>query len=348
MENWTQGTWVDNGITKAKVTVKLRPDVMWSDGYPVTIDDFIYTLAILPGELVAKNCSRAWWQATLDQVQGYFRLDNYTAEILMQSNTYLASTWIVGNVILPKHFWQPYVAANINTVIMGDLGTNLIGSGPFKYTAISPGTTVTMVRNPTYYQPDEVGVIKEDPQSGIEFTAASPSTQISPVKIKDVNITHPGPDGYFDLKVTVQNLNKRNSVTFDETITITYAGPNAPLPPVTLLATGSHTMTPGATFVYTNSSMHVRDGLHRIDVTVHKTGGVAHTSSKYVWITVAGDLTGDFKANILDITQIAIRFGSLRGEAKYDAIADINHDNKINIVDIVQVALVFGWTAFGP
>jgi hypothetical protein len=94
--------------------------------------------------------------------------------------------------------------------------------------------------------------------------------------------------------------------------------------------------------------MHVRDGLHRVDVTVQKSGGAARTVSKFVFVTVLGDLTGDWKANILDITQIAIRFGSIRGDARYDPVADVNHDSKINILDIVQVALVFGWTAIGP
>jgi ABC-type transport system substrate-binding protein len=349
-ENWTVGTWVDpaDGITKAAITVRMRPDILWNTGVKCTIDDFIYTLVQLPAELKAKNCTDVWWQPTLDQVAGAFKLDNSTAQILMKVDTMFAVNWIVGNAILPKYWWQPFIAANTKEDIEGDLGPgNVVGTGPFLYSANAPDISATMVRNPLYWQQDEVGVIKEDPQSGIEFTAQAPSTQLSPVRIKDANITSIGPDGWFNVKVTVSNLNRYQSVTFDETITLTYAGPNAPGAPTVLSPTASHTLAPGATFVYTQL-MHVRDGLHRVDVTVQKSGGAARTVSKFVFVTVLGDLTGDWKANILDITQIAIRFGSIRGDTRYDPIADVNHDSKINILDIVQVALVFGWTAIGP
>jgi len=348
-ENWTVGVWVDpaDGITKSAITVKMRPDVLWNTGVKATIDDFIYTLVQLPIELRAKNCTDVWWQPTLDQVAGAFKVDNYTGQILMKVNTMFAVNWIVGNAILPKYWWQPFVATHTREEIEGDLGPgNLVGTGPYLYTDNVEDVSATMVRNPLYYQPDEVGVVKEDPQSGIDFTALAPSTQISPVRIKDANITSIGPDGWFDVKVTVMNLHRYDSVTFDETITLTYAGPNAPGAPTTM-HTGSHTLAPGASYVYTQT-LHVRDGLHRVDVTVQKSGGVAHTSSKFAFVTVAGDLTGDWRANILDITQIAIRFGSIRGDTRYDPIADINRDSKINILDIVQVALVFGWTAIGP
>ncbi len=343
MENWTQGTWIDSadGITKGSVTVRMRPDVLWNDGVPCTIDDFIYTLSVLPGELYAKGCSHTWWQPTLDQVAGCYKLDNYSATIFMKTNTYLATTWIVGNPILPKHFWQPFIAANSANVIMGDIGPGLIGTGPFKYTEYWAGISVTMVRNPFYYQPDEVGVIKEDPQSGIDFIAISPSTQIAPVKVKDDYMG--GTGGHFNLTVTVQNLDKLNPVTFHETIAVTYIGPGAP-GTTTELHSQDHTLDSEAAFIYAQA-MALPKGLYKVDVTVQKTEGNARTSTKYVWITVAGDLNGDWKVNILDITVIATKFGGTIGSVSFDSVADVNRDGKINILDLVQIALVFGWTA---
>jgi hypothetical protein len=198
-----------------------------------------------------------------------------------------------------------------------------------------------MVRNPFYYQPDEVGVIKEDPQSGIDFIAVSPSTQITSVKVKDDYMG--GTGGHFNLTVAVQNLNKLNPVTFHVTITITYTGPGTPGAP-TGLHSQDHTLDSEATFVYAQP-MTLPKGLYKIDVTVQKTGGTAHTSTKYLWITVAGDLNGDWKVNILDITLIAVKFGGIIGNAGFDSTADVNRDGKINILDLVQIALVFGWAA---
>lgn len=342
MENWTQGTWIDpaDGITKGTITVRMRPNVLWNDGIPCTIDDFIYTLATMPGELRAKGCSDAWWQPTLDQIAGCYKLDDYSATIFMKTNTYLATTWVVGNVILPKHFWQPFIAANNALTVMGDIGTGLIGTGPFRYTLLTPGVSVTLVRNPLYYQPDEVGVIKEDPQSGIDFVAVSPSTQITPVKVKDDYMG--GTGGHFNLAVTVQNLNKLNPVTFHETITLTYMGPGTPGTP-TELHSQDHTLDSESTFDYAQP-MSLPKGLYKIDVTVQKTGGNVHTSTKYLWITVSGDLNGDWTVDIFDIAPIATSFGSTIGITSYNAAADINHDGTIDIFDIVQVAFVFGWS----
>src|SRR4030042_6597388 len=52
-ENWTVGEWVDprDHQTKTKITVKIRPDVFWSDGHPFDLDDVIYTFITLPEQL---------------------------------------------------------------------------------------------------------------------------------------------------------------------------------------------------------------------------------------------------------------------------------------------------------
>jgi hypothetical protein len=338
-ENWTVGTWVDpqDSLTKSAITVRMRPDVYWNDGVQATIDDFIYTLTVLPGELQAKGCADAWWQPTLDQVAGSYRLDNYTAQILMRVNSYFSVNWIVGNAILPKHFWAPFVASNPPEVIQGDIAPgSLIGTGPYNYVQNIAGVSATMEANPTYYQPDEVGVIKEDPQSGIDFVATSPANQLTPVKIKDT-----GAGTGLNVIVKVQNLHAYSGVTFSETIVIQkiFPGPGAP---TTLYNNGAVTLASKAINTQTFAQT-LTKGLYAVTVTVQKSGGVAHSSTKYLWITVAGDINGDWIVDIFDIAPIALAFGSIRGGPGYNPIADINRDNIIDIFDIVQVALVFGW-----
>jgi ABC-type transport system substrate-binding protein len=347
MESWIQGTWVDpsDGITKASVTVTMKPDSKWSDGLPVTIDDFIYTLAILPGELRDKGCSDAWWQPTLDQVAGYYKLDDYSAQILMRSNTYLATTWIVGNVILPKHFWQPFVAANPALTIMGDLGTGLIGTGPFLYTALVAGTSATLVRNPTYYNrwPDDIT---------LTFISQDGSVQLTPNKIR------PNSNGFGTgellVRMTTTNQQKFYTESFSHVVTIQKVAPGTPGPVVEIHNDVHPALAAGAVLVE-DIPQSLAKGEYEIVVTKTITSPDWEEffnpiiRIERVKITVAGDLNGDWKVNILDITPIAIRFGAVRGDAgspplpKYDAVADLNRDGKINILDIVQVALVFGW-----
>jgi len=345
LESWTQETWVDpvDGITKAAVTVTMRPDSKWNDGQPVTIDDLIYTLAILPDQLNSKGCSRPSWQPTLDQVAGYFRLDDYSAQILLRSNSFLATTWIVGNVILPKHFWQPFIAANNALTIMGDLGTGLIGSGPFLYTALAPGTSATMVRNPIYYLKDPVSI-------KMNFAATDGSVQISPNKIK------PNADGFgtgeFTLTVTDTNEMKFHAVTYTMTVTRQKAGPGAPGAPVNIPCTSPVSIIAGGSNAQ-DFAQSLLWGEYEYVTTKTITSpawlvGTVETKKERVKLTVTGDINGDWIVNGLDVGVVATDVGAVRGDPNsppappYNPNADVTRDNKVNILDISQVALAFG------
>jgi parallel beta-helix repeat protein len=55
-----------------------------------------------------------------------------------------------------------------------------------------------------------------------------------------------------------------------------------------------------------------------------------------------GDLNGDRRVNILDLTMVAVAFNSVPGNPNWNQTADINGDGNVNIIDIVVVALHFG------
>jgi ABC-type transport system substrate-binding protein len=345
-DSFTLGTWVDpaDGVTKSSVTIHMRCGVRWNDGQPATIDDFLYTLAVMPFELRAKGCTDVWWQPILDQVAGYYKLDDYTGQVLMKVNTYLAQSWIVGVACVPKHFWQPYIAANAPEVIQGDIAPgNLIGTGPFLYVENVPAVSATLVRNPLYFSKDPLWIVPS-------YTATGASVQISPNKIK------PNGNGFgngtFNVVITDYNLDVYAATSYTKSVTIQKVLPAPAGPVITLSATHPVTTIAGGSDVET-FAVNFAKGEYEIIVTKTITSGpyTGHvvTQNSHVKVTVAGDLNGDWKVNILDITPIAIRFGAVRGDAnspplpKYDAVADLNHDGKINILDIVQVALVFGW-----
>jgi len=348
LENWTIGTWTDPSDLqlKSRITVRMRPDVLWNDGVPVTIDDFIYTLVTLPGELRDAGCDDAWWQPTVDQVAGSFKLDNYTAEILMRVNSMFAVNWIVGNVILPQHFWHPFVTSNPPEDIQGDIGVGLIGTGPFLYTENVAGASATMLRNPLYYQQDEVGVIKEDPMSGINFVATLPSKNISPAKISD-DVTG-GTGGHYNIVVTVQNLNAYTAVTFSEKIEVRQIYPTIGAF-ATLYNNGAVNLASKATNVQTFARVDDK-GVYEVKVTTQKAGGAITTHSKNVMVTVSGDVKAPFwLVDIFDLVEVAGVFGAKWGDPTsppdpvYKVNADINHDGIIDIFDLVSVAGVFGW-----
>ena len=62
-------------------------------------------------------------------------------------------------------------------------------------------------------------------------------------------------------------------------------------------------------------------------------------------VSVKGDVNADRKINILDITKIAISFGSRPGNVNWNSVADINGDEIVNILDITIIAVHFGETS---
>jgi len=54
------------------------------------------------------------------------------------------------------------------------------------------------------------------------------------------------------------------------------------------------------------------------------------------------DLNGDYKVNIVDLSQVAVAFGSTPDDPNWNPKADFDHNNRINILDISTVAIEFG------
>jgi peptide/nickel transport system substrate-binding protein len=64
--------------------------------------------------------------------------------------------------------------------------------------------------------------------------------------------------------------------------------------------------------------------------------------------TLIGDINGDGKVNILDVSKAALAFGSYPGHIRWDPTADIDGNKKITIVDIAKMALQFGKDITSP
>jgi len=152
------------------VTVHLRNDIFWSDGVQFTADDVGYTFIDLPVELAAKGAPAMWWEPTVNQMQSYTKIDDFTIEIKMKVLSVFAIGWVLGNIIVPQHALSPFITDPATTVaqITGfwfptpvgypDL---LTGTGPFMLQS-NTAETVTMIRNPTAYNRSHRGDLNYD------------------------------------------------------------------------------------------------------------------------------------------------------------------------------------------
>jgi hypothetical protein len=58
----------------------------------------------------------------------------------------------------------------------------------------------------------------------------------------------------------------------------------------------------------------------------------------------ATDINSDGVVDILDVTVVAIAYGSKPGEKKWNPIADLDKNGEINILDVTLVAKDYGKT----
>jgi hypothetical protein len=64
-----------------------------------------------------------------------------------------------------------------------------------------------------------------------------------------------------------------------------------------------------------------------------------------VKVKMMGDVNDDGKIDILDLTAVAIAFGSHRGDPNYNPDVDFDENGAINVIDLVRVTMNYGRTA---
>lgn len=132
------------------VTFKLLPDLMWSDGTPLTASDSIYgfNLASDPDTPVQSRFTierTASYEATDDLTSVWTGLPGYRDSVYF-TNFYRP---------LPEHIWGQFTAAELPAVVDGDIGTYLIGWGPYVAVEWNQGDNVRLIKNENYFRAAE-------------------------------------------------------------------------------------------------------------------------------------------------------------------------------------------------
>jgi peptide/nickel transport system substrate-binding protein len=132
----------DDGL---EVTMHLRDDLTWSDGEPITADDFVFTYDMItnPANLV-------------DSVYPY---DKFTVSApdpltVVMTFTEVFTPWmdaLWSGTIMPKHVLQPVFDAD-GTIDSADWNmAPTVGCGPFTFTAWESGSYLRFDRNENYW-----------------------------------------------------------------------------------------------------------------------------------------------------------------------------------------------------
>jgi peptide/nickel transport system substrate-binding protein len=138
-------------------TVKLRPNVTWSDGVPFTADDVVFTYDTIYDE--------RWTCSMRDIITGpenekwkVEKVDDLTVRFTLFDRNAIFPE-LIGEGIIPKHKFEPLVTkGKFNEELGTDVDpATLVGTGPFLLSKYETGSRVYMKRNPRYYKTDAQG-----------------------------------------------------------------------------------------------------------------------------------------------------------------------------------------------
>ena len=361
IQNWTIGTWMDGAVEKSKVKITLRPDVYFSDGQPLTVDDVVYSLTQVAHDLVNAGYPPPWSWPTTEQVHSARVIDPYNVEILFGVKSFLAQSWALGGFyIIPKHIWKPIVDYGDPTQFAAD--PNVIGTGPRRYVSMTTGESLLMVAN----RPGST--VTTDRPGAVPIMSPGVFSYY-PVDIQAYETSYlakflPGADLTFKVKLT--NMWTGIPLTVDKYVTIERINPAGPLNGTLNQITSSTlglVLAPSVPHEELFSVDNALAGKIQINVTIvyQTTPFVGLTASVIVdpWITLKEDISGssigtppypvpDGKVDGKDLAVVAKAFGTKPGYERWSPIGDVTGDYKIDGKDFARIARYFGWGWFPP
>lgn len=126
------------------VTFRLRPDLTWADGTPLTADDSIYAFEL------AKDPQAVGNSYLVDRTQTYEAADEKTLQWWGMPGfidpTYFTNFWAPA----PRHAWSEFPANQLQTVDVSSRAP--LGWGPYMVVEWIAGDHISLTKNPYYFR----------------------------------------------------------------------------------------------------------------------------------------------------------------------------------------------------
>lgn len=159
---------------KLTYTFKIRRDVRFQDGRPVTGEDVLFSMKAVKCPLVDAPFLRVYYESLVDAEL----LDSYTIRLTTKEPYFLNELVLGETVIMPRHYYDPQDL--LKSVALRDLtkdpaklpdtvkrfadafnknyNRNPLGSGPYKFSRWKTGQEVELVRDPNYWGNGKPGI----------------------------------------------------------------------------------------------------------------------------------------------------------------------------------------------
>jgi len=126
------------------VTFRMRPDLTWADGTPLTAEDSVYAFQL------ASDPNAVGTSYLVDRTQTYEAADESTIQWWglpgFIDATYFTNFWGPA----PKHVWSEFPASQLQTTDIA--ARSPLGWGPYSVEEWTAGDHITLTKNPYYFR----------------------------------------------------------------------------------------------------------------------------------------------------------------------------------------------------
>ena len=188
----------DDGL---EMVVKLKKNIWFSDGKPVTADDVIFTYETIMNPGVDASTQRNYYQ----NIKKVVKIDDKTVKFIF-NELYWKSLESVGVLeVLPKHIYQFKDPNEFNKRI-----SNPVGSGPYVFEKWDVGQQIVLKRNENYWGP------KPKIEKVIYKFISNGVAALQALRSHDIDIFEPGSEQVTDLPKDPQFAKEFNTIIFWE------------------------------------------------------------------------------------------------------------------------------------
>ncbi|MCC7362483.1 MAG: peptide ABC transporter substrate-binding protein [Anaerolineales bacterium] len=150
------------------ITIKLRDDVTWSDGEPLTADDFVFTYQMVMSDknIVLSRSPYEEWVADVTAA------DPHTVVVALTA-PYAAWLTTLFTTVLPKHILEPVFTADGTLDNAAWNRAPTVGIGPFVFSEWEPQSHIIFRANPNWIRPPHLEqiVIRMSPDDAAQEAA---------------------------------------------------------------------------------------------------------------------------------------------------------------------------------
>src|SRR5215469_468199 len=139
----------NDGLARDGMSVvwKLKPNLHWHDGKPVTADDLVFNWEYAADPATAAVTINSYQDIKVEKI------NDLSIRVLFQKPTPFWADAFVGTrgMMIPKHLFEAYKGDKSR-----DAPANLkpVGTGAYKFVSFNPGYLVTGELNPDYHEPN--------------------------------------------------------------------------------------------------------------------------------------------------------------------------------------------------